>query len=34
MHRRLSYSNYMLFSVDEKQKISEPKTETQGKSEN
>ena len=27
MHRRLSYDNYLLFSVDEKQKISEPKTE-------
>jgi tetratricopeptide (TPR) repeat protein len=29
MHRRLSYRNYLLFSVDEKQKISEPKTESQ-----
>lgn len=29
MRRRLSYSNYMLFSVDEKQKISEPKTESE-----
>jgi hypothetical protein len=29
MHRRLSYSNYLLFSVDEKQRISEPKTETE-----
>ncbi len=27
MHRRLSYSSYMLFSVDEKQRISEPKME-------
>lgn len=34
MHRRLSFSNYMLFSVDEKQKISEPKTETQTQPEN
>ena len=34
MHRRLSYSNYMLFSVDEKQKIAEPKQETQGPPEN
>lgn len=25
MHRRLSFSNYVLFSVDEKQSISEPK---------
>ena len=30
MHRQLSFSNYMLFSVDEKQRISEPKTETEG----
>jgi tetratricopeptide (TPR) repeat protein len=30
MHRRLSFSNYLLFSVDEKQKISEPKAETEG----
>lgn len=29
MHRRLSFSNYMLFSVDEKQKISPPKGETE-----
>jgi hypothetical protein len=29
MHRRLSYRNYLLFSVDERQKISEPKTESQ-----
>jgi hypothetical protein len=34
MHRRLSYSNYMLFSVDEKQKIAEPKQETQSPPEN
>ena len=27
MHRRHSFSNYMLFSVDEKQHISEPQTE-------
>ena len=26
MHRRHSFSNYILFSVDEKQRISEPKT--------
>lgn len=33
MHRRLSFSNYLLFSVDEKQNISPPKeqTETQPK---
>ncbi len=34
VHRRHSFDNYMLFSVDEKQKISEPKTETQGQPEN
>lgn len=34
MHRRLSYSNYMLFSVDEKQKIAEPKQETQSPPDN
>lgn len=34
MHRRLSYSNYLLFSVDEKQKISEPKTETGSQQQN
>jgi tetratricopeptide (TPR) repeat protein len=34
MHRRLSYSNYLLFSVDEKQKISEPKTETESRQQN
>lgn len=34
MHRRLSYSNYLLFSVDEKQKISEPKTETESQQRN
>lgn len=34
MHRRLSYSNYLLFSVDEKQKISEPKAETQSQPQN
>lgn len=33
VHRRHSFSDYMLFSVDEKQKISEPKTETQGQPE-
>lgn len=30
MHRRHSFSNYILFSVDEKERISEPKTETKG----
>jgi tetratricopeptide (TPR) repeat protein len=34
MHRRLSFSNYLLFSVDEKQKISQPKTEPEGQQEN
>ncbi len=34
MHRQLSFSNYMLFSVDEKQRISEPKTETEGQPKN
>ncbi|HXY24150.1 MAG TPA: tetratricopeptide repeat protein [Candidatus Acidoferrum sp.] len=34
MHRRHSFSNYMLFSVDEKQHISEPKTETKNQTEN
>jgi hypothetical protein len=34
MHRRHSFSNYMLFSVDEKQYISEPKTETKSQTEN
>lgn len=34
MHRRLSYSNYMLFLVDEKQKIAEPKQETQSPPQN
>ena len=34
MHRRYSFSNYMLFSVDEKQRISEPKTETKSQTEN
>jgi hypothetical protein len=34
MHRRLSYSNYLLFSVDEKQKISEPKAETESQQQN
>lgn len=33
-HRRHSFDNYMLFSVDEKQKISDPKTETEGQQEN
>jgi tetratricopeptide (TPR) repeat protein len=31
MHRRHSFSNYLLFSVDEKQRISEPKTETENR---
>jgi hypothetical protein len=30
MHRRLSFSNYLLFSVDEKQMISEPKAGPEG----
>ncbi len=30
VHRRHTFSNYLLFSVDEKQRISEPKTETEG----
>ena len=34
MHRRLSFSHYLLFSVDEKEKISEPKAETEGLEEN
>jgi len=34
MHRRLSFSHYLLFSVDERQKISEPKAETEGLEEN
>lgn len=34
MVRRHSFSNYILFSVDEKQRISEPKTETKSQSEN
>jgi tetratricopeptide (TPR) repeat protein len=34
MHRRHSFSNYMLFSVDEKQRISEPKTDTKSQTEN
>ena len=34
VHRRHSFDNYMLFSVDEKQKIAEPKQETQGQPEN
>ena len=34
VHRRHSFDNYMLFSVDEKQKIADPKTETQGQPEN
>jgi tetratricopeptide (TPR) repeat protein len=34
LHRRHSFDNYMLFSVEEKQKISEPKAETQGQPQN
>ena len=34
VHRRHSFDNYMLFSVDEKQKIAEPKQETQSQPEN
>jgi tetratricopeptide (TPR) repeat protein len=33
MHRRLSFSNYLLFSVDENQKISEPKAGPEGQQE-
>ena len=33
VHRRHSFDKYMLFSVDEKQKISEPKEETQSQPE-
>ena len=29
IHRRHSFSNYMLFGVDQKQRISQPKVETQ-----
>jgi hypothetical protein len=34
MHRRHSFSNCILFTVDEKQRISEPKTETKSQTEN
>jgi tetratricopeptide (TPR) repeat protein len=34
MRRRHSFSNYLLFSVEEKQRISEPKVETESPSEN
>ena len=34
MHRRHSFSNYILFSVDEKQSISEPKTVTKSRTRN
>ena len=34
IHRRHSFSNYLLFAVDEKQRISEPKTEMQNQPEN
>jgi len=34
VHRRHSFDNYMLFSVDEKQQIAEPKQETQSQPEN
>jgi tetratricopeptide (TPR) repeat protein len=34
IHRRHSFSNYLLFSVDEKQRISEPKTETENRPQN
>ena len=34
MHRRLTYGNYLLFSVDERQKISDPKTETESPQQN
>jgi tetratricopeptide (TPR) repeat protein len=34
MHRRHSFSNFVLFSVDEKESISEPKTRTKAKERN
>jgi hypothetical protein len=34
IHRRHSFSNYLLFAVDEKQRISDPKVETQNQPEN
>ncbi len=34
VHRRHSFSNYLLFSVDEKQRISQPKTESNGQPQN
>src|SRR5215467_11157966 len=34
IHRRHSFSNYLLFSVDEKQRISQPKTESNGQPQN
>jgi hypothetical protein len=34
IHRRHSFSHYLLFAVDEKQRISEPKTEMQNQPEN
>lgn len=34
IHRRHSFSNYLLFAVDEKQRISEPKVEIQNQPEN
>jgi tetratricopeptide (TPR) repeat protein len=34
MHRRHSFSDFMLFSVDEKQRISEPQAETKNRAEN
>jgi len=34
MHRRHSFSNYVLFSVDEKQHISEPKTSAESRTQN
>ena len=34
IHRQHSFSNYLLFAVDEKQRISEPKVETQNQPEN
>ncbi|HKW65309.1 MAG TPA: tetratricopeptide repeat protein [Candidatus Acidoferrum sp.] len=34
VHRRHSFDNYLLFSVDEKQKIAEPKEETQNQPQN
>jgi hypothetical protein len=34
MHRRHSFSDYLLFSVDEKQRIAEPQAETKNQAKN